>query len=84
MLLPERRRAEKPGQMVPEDVELEVVAAPEFVSRGGIKLANALDKLALDVAGAHALDVGASTERAFCRSITVTRGSERRPQSSSP
>ena len=61
MLLPERRRAEKPGQMVPEDVELEVVAAPEFVSRGGIKLANALDKLELDVAGAHALDVGAST-----------------------
>ena len=61
MLLPERRRAEKPGQMVPEDVELEVVAAPEFVSRGGIKLANALDQLALDVAGAHALDVGAST-----------------------
>ena len=28
LLLPERRRAEKPGQLVPEDVELEVVAAP--------------------------------------------------------
>jgi 23S rRNA (cytidine1920-2'-O)/16S rRNA (cytidine1409-2'-O)-methyltransferase len=61
MLLPERRRAKKPGQLVPEDVELEILAAPQFVSRGGIKLANALDALGLDVAGADALDVGAST-----------------------
>jgi 23S rRNA (cytidine1920-2'-O)/16S rRNA (cytidine1409-2'-O)-methyltransferase len=61
MLLPERRRAEKPGQLVPEDVELELRRAPQFVSRGGIKLANALDALGLDVAGRHALDVGAST-----------------------
>jgi 23S rRNA (cytidine1920-2'-O)/16S rRNA (cytidine1409-2'-O)-methyltransferase len=61
MLLPDRRRAEKPGQLVPEDIELEVVAAPEFVSRGGIKLANALSALGLDVSGAQALDVGAST-----------------------
>jgi len=61
MLLPERRRADKPGQLVPEDVELEVIAAPEFVSRGGIKLANALDTLQVNVAGADALDVGAST-----------------------
>ena len=61
MLLPERRRAQKPGQLVPEDVELEVSDAREFVSRGGIKLANALGALAIDVTGAHALDVGAST-----------------------
>jgi len=61
MLLPERRRAEKPGQLVPEDVEVEVTSAPPFVSRGGVKLANALDALLLDVAGACALDVGAST-----------------------
>ena len=32
-----------------------------YVSRGGIKLANALDALGVDVAGRHALDVGAST-----------------------
>ena len=32
-----------------------------FVSRGGTKLANALDTLGLDVAGRRALDVGAST-----------------------
>jgi len=31
------------------------------VSRGGVKLANALDSLAIDVSGRHALDVGAST-----------------------
>jgi len=61
LLLPERRRAEKPGQLVSEDVELEVVRAPPYVSRGGVKLANALDEFELDVAGCHALDVGAST-----------------------
>ncbi len=61
LLLPERRRAEKPGQLVPDDVQLEVTAAPPFVSRGGVKLANALDALHLDVAGARALDIGAST-----------------------
>ncbi|HTX10362.1 MAG TPA: TlyA family RNA methyltransferase [Solirubrobacteraceae bacterium] len=61
LLLPERRRAEKPGQLVAEDVELEVVEAPPFVSRGGIKLSNALTAFGLGVAGRRALDVGAST-----------------------
>jgi 23S rRNA (cytidine1920-2'-O)/16S rRNA (cytidine1409-2'-O)-methyltransferase len=61
LLLPERRRASKPGELVAEDVELEVVAQPPFVSRGGVKLANALDALSLDVRGRYALDVGAST-----------------------
>ncbi|HKO28334.1 MAG TPA: TlyA family RNA methyltransferase [Solirubrobacteraceae bacterium] len=61
LLLPERRRAEKPGQLVPDDVELEVVAPPPFVSRGGVKLRNALDAFGLSVAGRRALDVGAST-----------------------
>jgi 23S rRNA (cytidine1920-2'-O)/16S rRNA (cytidine1409-2'-O)-methyltransferase len=61
LLLPERRRAEKPGQLVADDVELEVVEAPPFVSRGGIKLRNALSSLGLDVSGRRALDVGAST-----------------------
>jgi 23S rRNA (cytidine1920-2'-O)/16S rRNA (cytidine1409-2'-O)-methyltransferase len=61
LLLPERRRADKPGQLVPEDVQLEVADAPAFVSRGGIKLANALDEFAIEVAGRRGLDVGAST-----------------------
>jgi 23S rRNA (cytidine1920-2'-O)/16S rRNA (cytidine1409-2'-O)-methyltransferase len=60
-LLPDRRRAEKPGQLVPEDVELEVASGPAFVSRGGIKLANALEAFQFDVTGVHALDLGAST-----------------------
>jgi 23S rRNA (cytidine1920-2'-O)/16S rRNA (cytidine1409-2'-O)-methyltransferase len=61
MLLPGRRRAEKPGQLVPEDVELELDRPPAFVSRGGTKLAHALDGLELDVAARRALDLGAST-----------------------
>jgi 23S rRNA (cytidine1920-2'-O)/16S rRNA (cytidine1409-2'-O)-methyltransferase len=56
-----RVRAEKPGQMVASDVELDVARAPDFVSRGGTKLANALDAFGLDVAERRALDVGAST-----------------------
>ncbi len=61
MLLPGRRRADKPGQLVGEDVELEVAQGPPYVSRGGVKLANALDALGLEVGGRLALDVGAST-----------------------
>lgn len=52
----------KPGQAVESDIEL-VVEKPEvtFASRGGIKLAAALEAFAVPVAGAIALDVGAST-----------------------
>jgi 23S rRNA (cytidine1920-2'-O)/16S rRNA (cytidine1409-2'-O)-methyltransferase len=57
----ERRLAEKPGQLVGDDVEVSVAQAPAFVSRGGRKLENALTALGLDVAGRHALDVGAAT-----------------------
>ncbi len=55
------RRAEKPGQLVSEDVPLAVAASPRFVSRGGEKLANALGAFELDVADESCLDVGAST-----------------------
>jgi len=66
---PGRRRACKPGEMVEVDVLVDVREQPRYVSRGGIKLANALAALgvdaagrrALDVAGRRALDVGAST-----------------------
>jgi 23S rRNA (cytidine1920-2'-O)/16S rRNA (cytidine1409-2'-O)-methyltransferase len=57
----EGERATKPGQLVPDDVRVAVDEAPRYVSRGGVKLANALDALGLDVAGRRALDVGAST-----------------------
>ena len=43
------------------EASIEVAAPPPFVSRGGIKLANALDALGLPVEGRRCLDVGAST-----------------------
>ena len=52
---------DKPGTQVEDDAELTLERPPRFVSRGGEKLANALDALALDVTGRDALDVGAST-----------------------
>ena len=53
--------ARKPGQMVGEEEEITVERGPDFVSRGGIKLSNALDALEIAVEGRQALDVGAST-----------------------
>ena len=63
MLGPSRERAAKPGQAVAEDVVVAVDAAPAYVSRGGIKLANAIDAFGLEdrVPGASAMDVGVST-----------------------
>src|SRR3954470_7617476 len=54
-------RAAKPGQLVAEDVALAVDERPRFVSRGGIKLANALAATGVDPSGRRCLDVGAST-----------------------
>jgi 23S rRNA (cytidine1920-2'-O)/16S rRNA (cytidine1409-2'-O)-methyltransferase len=54
-------RAAKPGQLVAEDIELSVDERPRFVSRGGVKLANALAATGVDPAGRRCLDVGAST-----------------------
>ncbi|UGS37108.1 TlyA family RNA methyltransferase [Capillimicrobium parvum] len=61
MLGHERRRAAKPGQMVEDSVVVALDERPQFVSRGGRKLANALDATGLDPAGRRCLDVGAST-----------------------
>jgi 23S rRNA (cytidine1920-2'-O)/16S rRNA (cytidine1409-2'-O)-methyltransferase len=52
---------EKAGQQVDESAELTVNQPPRFVSRGGEKLAHALDALDVDPRGRDALDVGAST-----------------------
>jgi 23S rRNA (cytidine1920-2'-O)/16S rRNA (cytidine1409-2'-O)-methyltransferase len=56
-----RRRAQKPGEMVAADELLSVDERPRFVSRGGIKLENALARTDIAVAGRTALDIGAST-----------------------
>ena len=55
------RAVDKPGTGVAEDAELDVRRDDGYVSRGGLKLAGALDALAVDVAGVDALDLGAST-----------------------
>ena len=56
------RRLDKPGQTVAPDVALEVRApGMPYVSRGGLKLAHALDHFGIDPAGMVALDIGAST-----------------------
>lgn len=58
----EGRRAEKAAQQVAADARVEVLEDDEgYVSRGGIKLAGALDGFSLSVAGLVAVDVGAST-----------------------
>jgi 23S rRNA (cytidine1920-2'-O)/16S rRNA (cytidine1409-2'-O)-methyltransferase len=46
---------------VPEDAAVELVAPKRFVSRGGDKLAHALEAFGIDVGGLVAMDVGAST-----------------------
>jgi 23S rRNA (cytidine1920-2'-O)/16S rRNA (cytidine1409-2'-O)-methyltransferase len=61
LLGPGRERAAKPGMPVAEDVVVELTAVQPYVSRGGVKLANALDALGLDVTGRSCVDVGAST-----------------------
>jgi 23S rRNA (cytidine1920-2'-O)/16S rRNA (cytidine1409-2'-O)-methyltransferase len=52
---------QKPGMEVDESALLEVEAPPPYVSRGGHKLAHALDVLGVDPGGRDCLDVGAST-----------------------
>jgi 23S rRNA (cytidine1920-2'-O)/16S rRNA (cytidine1409-2'-O)-methyltransferase len=54
-------RAAKPGELVAEDVEVAVDERPRFVSRGGVKLANALQATGLDPRDRRCLDVGAAT-----------------------
>jgi 23S rRNA (cytidine1920-2'-O)/16S rRNA (cytidine1409-2'-O)-methyltransferase len=55
------QKAAKPGQAVPDDSRIEILARPPYVSRGGLKLAGALRHFAIDVAGRICLDIGAST-----------------------
>jgi 23S rRNA (cytidine1920-2'-O)/16S rRNA (cytidine1409-2'-O)-methyltransferase len=60
-VLVDRQKATKPGHSVPDDCALEVLARPPYVSRGGLKLAGALQHFPIDVAAKVCLDIGAST-----------------------
>ena len=51
----------KPSEQIPADAKLQASAAHPYVSRGGVKLATALEHFGFDPKGRICLDVGAST-----------------------
>jgi 23S rRNA (cytidine1920-2'-O)/16S rRNA (cytidine1409-2'-O)-methyltransferase len=55
------QKAAKPGQAVSDQSNLELLEQMPYVSRGGFKLAGALDAFAIDPTGWTCLDIGAST-----------------------
>ncbi|MBI4236716.1 MAG: TlyA family RNA methyltransferase [Chloroflexi bacterium] len=55
------RTLEMPGVLVPRAAEITVRQGPAYASRGGLKLAGALDALGFDPTGTVAADIGAST-----------------------
>ncbi|KEO87591.1 RNA methyltransferase [Erythrobacter sp. JL475] len=65
----------KPGQQIAEDAPLEVRGRDHpWVSRGGIKLAHAIEHFGLNPAGAVAMDVGSST--GGFTDVLLTHGAE--------
>jgi 23S rRNA (cytidine1920-2'-O)/16S rRNA (cytidine1409-2'-O)-methyltransferase len=74
--------ADKPGTRVRADADVTLKELPPFVSRGGEKLAAALDAFELDVTGTVCADVGASTggftdcllQRGACRVYAIDVG----------
>jgi 23S rRNA (cytidine1920-2'-O)/16S rRNA (cytidine1409-2'-O)-methyltransferase len=57
----EGQKSDKPGHSYPADCRIEIAERMPYVSRGGIKLAAALDRFKIEVQGHLCLDVGAST-----------------------
>lgn len=55
------QRVTKAGQAVDEDAALEITPEAEYVSRGGHKMAGALETFGIDPTGMRVVDVGAST-----------------------
>jgi 23S rRNA (cytidine1920-2'-O)/16S rRNA (cytidine1409-2'-O)-methyltransferase len=66
---------EKPGEQVDESAALAVTEGDPYVSRGGVKLANALVAFAIDPTGLDVLDVGAST--GGFTDVLLQRGADR-------
>ena len=54
-------RVEKPGALIPVNCNIEIAGGLKYVSRGGIKLQEAITRFNIQVAGKTAIDVGAST-----------------------
>jgi 23S rRNA (cytidine1920-2'-O)/16S rRNA (cytidine1409-2'-O)-methyltransferase len=68
-------RIAKPGQAIAEDAPLDVRGRDHpWVSRGGIKLAHALESFDLDPSGVTAMDVGSST--GGFTDVLLSRGAE--------
>lgn len=65
----------KPADEIAIDAELQAVPAHPYVSRGGVKLAAALDRFGIDPAGRVCLDVGAST--GGFTEVLVSRGARK-------
>src|SRR5438105_1716832 len=65
----------KPSDALPLDARIEAAAAFPWVSRGGVKLAHAIDALAIDPTGKTCLDVGAST--GGFSEVLLSRGARR-------
>jgi 23S rRNA (cytidine1920-2'-O)/16S rRNA (cytidine1409-2'-O)-methyltransferase len=55
------QRSDKPGHTIPESARIDLARRPPYVSRGGLKLAAALDHFRIDPTGFTCIDVGAST-----------------------
>lgn len=67
---------DKPGKLVPSDVEVEIIQPDcQYASRGGEKLAPALDAFGLSCTGLVVMDVGAST--GGFTDCVLQRGAER-------
>lgn len=61
-VLVNEQKVEKPGTTVPEDAPIRLLGQDlPYVSRGGVKLAAALDHWKIQVEGRNCVDVGAST-----------------------
>jgi 23S rRNA (cytidine1920-2'-O)/16S rRNA (cytidine1409-2'-O)-methyltransferase len=60
-VLVDGQKSDKPGHTIPEDARIELLEKLPYVSRGGVKLAGALDHFKIDVTNLTCLDVGSST-----------------------
>lgn len=70
------RKVDKAGQQLPDDAPLELRGRDHpWVSRGGIKLAHAIDHLGWNVTGSVAMDVGSST--GGFTDVLLTKGAAR-------
>lgn len=76
LVLSDGKRIDKPGQQMAEEAPLELKGQDHpWVSRGGLKLVEALDRFLIDPTGKVAVDVGAST--GGFTDVLLTRGAAR-------